>query len=255
MDITPQIFNAKVMHKRLSPRKNHFVYEVYYLALPLPTSEVKRRFLSFEPKDLGFKDGTDPEIFARQILKTYGFERKIKNMMLVTMPKVLGYVFNPVSFYFCFDENKNLLAVIAEVHNTFGEDHSYFCAHPDSSPMDSDEWLEAKKNFHVSPFLPRNGSYRFKFSLKENTLGIWIDYFDADNNKQLMTSLIGTLKPLHESSLHKAFWAHPFLTLKTIGLIHLQALKLFCKNIPYFKKPEQDSEKLSAVLKIKKSDH
>jgi DUF1365 family protein len=255
MDITPQVFNAKVMHKRLFPKENAFVYGVYYLALPLPAAEVKTLFLRFDPRDLGFRDGRDPGIFAKEILTAYGFEHKIHDMMLITMPRVLGYVFNPVSFYFCFDENKQLLAVIAEVHNTFGEQHTYFCAHPGCTPIQADEWFEAEKVFHVSPFLPRNGSYRFRFSLKENTLGIWIDYFDADNNKQLITSLIGTLTPLNASSLNQAFWAHPCVTLKTIALIHFQALKLFFKKITYFKKPEQDDQKLSATSKVKRLDN
>lgn len=252
MDITPQIFNATVIHKRLFPKKNEFMYRLYYLALPLPASTVQTRFLKFDPRDLGLRDGSDPEIFAKQILATYGFEKIINNIMLITMPRVLGYVFNPVSFYFCFDENKKILAVIAEVHNTFGEQHTYFCAHPDHSSINADEWFEAEKVFHVSPFLPRNGSYRFKFALQENALSIWIDYFDADQNKQLITSLTGTLEPLNKSSLNKAFWSHPCVTLKTITLIHLQALKLFFKKIPYFKKPKQHDRKLSASLNVKK---
>ena len=254
MDIIPQIFHAKVMHHRLFPRKNKFTYKIYYLALPLPTIEVKSWFLSFDPKDLGFRDGRDPGIYAKEILATYGFESKINHIMLITMPRVFGYVFNPVSFYFCFDNEKKLLAVIVEVHNTFGEQHSYFCANSDYSSINSEEWLEAEKILHVSPFLPIGGSYRFKFSLKENTLGIWINYFDKDNNKQLMTSLTGTLILLNKSSLNKSFWSYPFVTLKTIALIHLQAIKLLCKNIPYFKKPKQHNKKLSSTLMVKKLD-
>lgn len=252
MDMKPHIFNAKVMHKRLFPQENQFTYSLYYLALPLPAQRVKRIFLKFDPKDLGFRDGRDPEIFAKKVLSTYGFDKKIYNIILITMPRVFGYVFNPASFYFCFDNNTKLLAVITEVHNTFGEQHAYFCANPDHSSIDETQWLEAKKVFHVSPFLPRDGSYRFQFSLKEERLRIWIDYYDSKNNKQLMTSLIGTLIPLNNLSLNKAFWSRPFITLKTIVLIHLQALKLLCKKISYFKKPKQYAEKLSATLELEK---
>ena len=252
MDIKPHIFNAKVMHKRLFPKENSFNYSVFYLALPLPVDPIETFFLRFDPKDLGFQDGSDPEVFAKKILLTYGLNEKIENIVLITMPKMFGYVFNPVSFYFCFDNHKKILAVIAEVHNTFGERHSYLCAHPDHSPIDENHWLEAEKIFHVSPFLPRDGTYRFNFSFKENRISIYIDYYDFKQNKQLMTSLIGKLVPLDNISLNKTFWNQPFLTFKTIILIHLQALRLLCKKIPYFKKPKQYIEKLSATLKLEK---
>lgn len=250
MDIIPQIFTAKVSHQRLFPKKNQFTYSVYYLVLPLPAPTIQNWFLRFYPKDLGERDGSNPEIFAQNILRTYGFDDKITHIMLITMPRVLGYIFNPVSFYLCFDTQKQMLAVIAEVHNTFGEQHTYFCGHAEHSPIASDAWLTAEKVFHVSPFLPRNGSYRFRFALKKNTMGIWIDYFDAAKNKQLMTSLTGTLAPLTKASLNRAFWSHPLVTLKTIILIHWQAAKLFCKKITYFPKPQQHKKKLSATLNI-----
>lgn len=252
MDLKPHIFNAQVVHKRLFPKENTFQYGLYYLALPLPAANIKRAFLKFEPKDLGFRDGSDPEIFAKKILSSYGLDGTVSNIVLLTMPKVFGYVFNPVSFYFCLDQHEQLLAVIAEVHNTFGEQHTYFCSHPDYSSIKDDQWLEAAKVFHVSPFLPRDGTYRFRFSLKETELGIWIDYYDREKNKQLITSLIGTLTPLDALSLNKAFCKHPFLTIKTIILIHFQALKLFCKKISYFKKPRQHADTLSATSKVEK---
>lgn len=252
MDIKPHLFNAKVMHKRLFPKENTFIYNLYYFALPLPSPKIKKTFLKFDPKDLGFRDGSDPTNFAKKVLSTYRFDSKIDNIILITMPKVLGYVFNPVSFYFCFDKNKKILAVISEVHNTFGEQHTYLCANPDHSSIEETHWLRAEKIFHVSPFLPRNGSYCFRFSLKESKLSIWINYFDSKNNKQLMTSLTGTLIPLENLSLNKAFWTNPFLTIKVTLMIHLQALKLFFKKVPYFKKPKQNIKKLTATLELEK---
>jgi DUF1365 family protein len=97
-----------------------------------------------------------------------------------------------------------------------------------------------------------SGSYRFRFSLKKNKLGIWIDYFDKDQNKQLLTSLIGELEPLNQASLNRVFWVHPFVTFKAILLIHWQALKLICKKIAYIKKPRQNEQKLSATLNLQK---
>lgn len=251
MAIIPQIFTAQVMHRRLFPKENSFIYKLYYLALPLPAPTIRSSLVSFDPKDLGYKNGSDPEIFVKTILAQYGLEKKISDIMLITMPSVLGYVFNPVSFYFCLDSNKEIRAVIAEVHNTFGEQHSYLCARADHSAITSTEWLEAKKVFHVSPFLERNGSYRFRFSLQENKLSIWIDYFDKEKRKQLVTSLRGSLHPLNKSSLNKVFWSYPLITLKTIVLIHWQALKLLSKNIRYIVKPKQHKKKVSAALNLR----
>lgn len=253
MDLTPHIFNAQVMHKRLFPQENAFQYRVYYLALPLPAPKIKRNFLKFDPKDIGFRDGRDPDMFAQEVLEHYGLANRICNITLITMPKVLGYVFNPVSFYFCFEHTKKILAVIAEVHNTFGEQHTYLCANQDHSSLDANQWLEAQKVFHVSPFLPRAGTYRFRFSLQKSRLGIWINYYDDQNKKQLVTALTGSLIPLNPTSLRQSFWQNPFLTLKVSVLIHWQALKLLYKHGYYFKKPKQHLTKLSATLAKTKS--
>ncbi|HRJ12800.1 MAG TPA: DUF1365 domain-containing protein, partial [Alphaproteobacteria bacterium] len=234
-----QIFTAKVMHKRLFPKENHFAYGVYYLALPLPAQPLRSIWGSFDPADLGRRDGSDPHDWARAILSDYGINEMIKNITLITMPRILGYIFNPVSFYLCMDENGALRAVLCEVHNTFGEQHSYLCAHADRSPIAADAWLAAEKIFHVSPFLDRSGSYLFRFDMRDDKLGIWIDYHDAAAERQLLTSLIGKLEPLDRSSLRRAFWRHPLVTLKAITLIHWQAMKLFFKGIRYFCLPKQ----------------
>lgn len=252
MDIAPQIFTAKVMHKRLFPKENRFTYGVYYLALPLPAVPLAGRMVRFDPADIGHLDGRDPSCFAKEILAEYGLAAKAQHIMLITMPRVLGYVFNPVSFYLCLDDEKRLRAVIAEVHNTFGEQHSYLCAHPNHAPLLNDDWLEAEKLFHVSPFIAREGRYRFRFAMGENKLGIWIDYYDKAQNKQLLTSLTGSLSPLTKASLVKAFWTHPLVTLKTIAQIHWQALRLVAKGIRYIPKPQQNVDKVSATENLTK---
>ncbi len=252
MEITPHIYTAKVMHKRLFPKVNQFTYGVYYLALPLPAEPLPSRLLSFRNKDHGARDGSEVGAWAKDVLITYGLDALAEHMMLITMPRVLGFVFNPVSFFLCLDQQKQLRAVICEVHNTFGEQHSYLCARPDREPITPDEWLEADKLFHVSPFLPREGHYKFRFALAGKALGIWIDYYDVRQDKQLITSLAGILSPLDAASLRRAFWSHPLVTLKVIGLIHWQAAKLFSKGIRYIVKPLQMQEKLSATRNLTK---
>ena len=98
MVIEPHIYTATVMHKRLFPKENAFQYGLYYLVLPLPTPDIKGFLASFNAKDLGRRDGSDPTPWVRAILADYHLEKKTNNIILVTMPRVLGYVFNPISF-------------------------------------------------------------------------------------------------------------------------------------------------------------
>lgn len=252
MVTAPQLFTAKVMHRRFFPKENTFQYGVYYLVLPLPATSIPGRLASFHAGDVGKRDGSDPTIWFRSLLCDYNLNEKTQHMILVTMPRILGYVFNPVSFCFCLDEAKVLRAVICEVHNTFGEQHSYVCAKQDHTPITADQWLTADKVFHVSPFLPRHGNYRFRFDLKANKLGIWIDYYDEDQRKQLITSLTGSLAPLTQQTLARAFWQHPLVAIKTIALIHWQALKLITKGIRHNTKPAQLSPAVTATGNLKK---
>lgn len=250
--IAPQLYTAKVMHKRLFPKENAFHYGVYYLALPLPADPIPGWLASFHLKDLGRRDGSDPTPWVKGILTDYGLGEICRDIILVTMPRVLGYVFNPVSFYLCLDAAGQLRAVLCEVHNTFGEQHSYLCAHADHRPIISTDWLEAQKVFHVSPFLPTNGHYKFRFDLQADKLGIWIDYYDVTANRQLITSLMGRFSPLTPQSLRRAFWRHPLVAVKAIVLIHWQAVKLLVKGVRYIKKPVQKNVKITATNNLNK---
>lgn len=262
MEIEPQIFTAKVMHKRLFPKVNQFTYGVYYLALPLAMLDDKRLMthlsvnrrgiLSFYDKDHGAKDGSNLEVWVRGILGECGLSEIVTGITLISMPRILGYVFNPVSFWMCHDADGQLRAVLCEVNNTFGETHSYLCAHEDHRPLSPDDWLSTEKIFHVSPFLKREGSYQFRFAQEKNKLGIWINFYDADQNKQLVTALTGSLQPLTEPALRQIFWKHPLVTLKTILLIHWQAMKLVSKGIKYIAKPGQQPQRISTTANLTK---
>lgn len=252
MVIAPKLFSARVTHKRLLPRKNAFHYRIYYLALPLPANAIPGYLASFHARDVGKRDGSDPAPWVRSILADYNLDAKTRDIVLVTMPRILGYVFNPVSFCLCLDDANHLIAVLCEVHNTFGEQHSYLCANPDHAPINGEQWLEAEKVFHVSPFLPRRGNYRFRFDLRNDELGIWIDYYDEHKQKHLITSLTGALSPLTPQSLRQAFWRHPLVAMKSIALIHWQALKLVMKGIRHTTKPVQLPERVTASHNLKK---
>lgn len=252
MVVAPQLYIARVMHKRLIPKQNSFSYGVYYLALPLPASPIPGLLASFHARDVGERDGSDPTLWVKGILRHYNLDQITRHTILLTMPRVLGYVFNPVSFYLCLDEAKALRAVLCEVHNTYGEQHSYLCANQDHAPIIATQWLEAEKVFHVSPFLERCGDYRFRFNLKDNSLGIWIDYYNAQKQKQLVTSLTGTFLPLSSDTLKHAFWRYPLVAVKAMALIHFQALKLLMKRLRYITKPEQLSQKVTITRNLTK---
>ena len=254
----PKIMNGTVMHARLIPARNAFKYGIYYIALPLSNMAacniVQECFgwVSFYNKDHGPCDGSPLLPWARDILQKYGISAADGEVVLVCMPRILGYVFNPVSFWFCYDKSKNLRAVICEVRNTFGECHSYLCAREDHQPISDKDRLIAQKIFHVSPFLDREGHYEFTFGISDKKFGVWIDYFDAAENKILLTSLTGNFSPLNTSNLRQAFWRHPLVTFRAIFLIHWQAVKIIFKGIRYFPKPPQKQVRLTATRNITK---
>ncbi len=159
----------------------------------------------------------------------------------MTYPRVLGYVFKPVSFWFCERADGTLAAIVAEVNNTFGERHCYLLAHDDGRPIAWGEELSARKVFHVSPFCRVEGRYRFRFLLAPRDGGDRfvgrIDYDGADG-PLLQTSVEGRLKPLTDRELLRTRFAFPAFTLGVIGRIHWQALKLWLKRVPFFTKPE-----------------
>lgn len=239
-----------------SPRNkklNSFTYQTFYLSLPLkqlgsntlPLKIDQTGLISFHQKDHGPKDGTSLERWAREQLANYNLNAIDGEITLLAMPRIAGYVFNPVSFWFCHDKTGNLRAVIAEVNNTFGEQHCYICAHDDQRVITAKETITAKKLFHVSPFLKREGRYKFRFNSTENSFSAAINLYSENNELILGTSLKGKFQELTQKNLRRAQWRTPFITLKTIMLIHWQAVKLFLKGIPYQMKPKQLSPRIS----------
>jgi DUF1365 family protein len=241
----PKLINCEVMHQRLSPRKNAFKYDVYYLGIPL--SQIESNTIgetlnlnsfglhSFYEKDHGYRDGSSLKAWLYDMFDAYKIE-KPKEVFLISMPRILGYVFNPVSFWFCWNSKDELYAVVSEVNNTFGETHSYLTYLDDK---DTNGDYVAKKVFHVSPFLEREGYYDFQFSLSDDSIKIHINLFDSNKEKILLTSLSGKFDDLNSMSLKRAFFRVPFATMKSIFLIHFQAVKLLLKKIKFISKPKQ----------------
>ena len=244
------------MHARLFPRKNAFRYGIYYVALPLSRLSDgvlgARGFLSFSAHDHGACDGTDLQEWAREILARYGVAAD-GEIVLVCMPRVMGYVFNPVSFWLCHDKAGGLRAILCEVHNTFGERHTYLCARDDRGVLERDDVLRGEKVFHVSPFLQREGHYSFRFETEGGRFGAWIDYYDGDGRRQLITTLGGKVTAMTAGGLRALSWRYPLVTMRAVFLIHWQALKLVAKGIKYVPKPLQRQEKTTATGNLTKN--
>jgi len=239
-----------VRHSRLRPAKHAFAYRSFFLRLPLrslaaqawPLRRLPRNrfgWMSFHDADHG--DGGDPVAWADGLLVREGITDAAGEIWLHTLPRVLGYVFNPVSFWFCHRADGTLRAVLCEVSNTFGERHCYLLSHDDGRPIKWGEELAARKVFHVSPFCRVDGSYRFRFLLTRHADGDRfvgrIDY-DRTDGPLLSTSIEGRLQPLDDSALRRTRWTYPAFTFGVIARIHWQALRLWLKRVPFFSKPE-----------------
>ncbi|MDE2417102.1 MAG: DUF1365 domain-containing protein [Burkholderiales bacterium] len=236
---------GEVRHTRLKPVRNAFVYGTYFLMLPMRTLDrigpgtlARNRFaaLSFFDKDHG--DGRNPEqggalAWLDALLASEGIAGADGEVWLHTYPRVLGFTFKPVSFWYCHRMDGSLRAIVVEVNNTFGERHCYLL----DAPRFGVE-LRATKVFHVSPFCPIEGGYRFRFMLTPDLSRTVarIDYDDA-TGPLIETSVSGHLEALNAGSVRRALWRYPAMTLGVVARIHWQALKLLVKKVPFFGKP------------------
>ncbi len=255
---------ANVVHKRLKPSVNQFSYRIFYLCFDIAKIEnLASKFLSLNRFNLfsfyfcdhGNRDGSSLEVWIRGILRDKNLDQLVKKIYLMTHPRVLGYVFNPVSFWFCCDENDDLIAVLAEVSNTFGENHNYLIFNSNHAPIEQNQWFVAKKEFHVSPFFNVEGVYKFRFifpkiskdllSKNAKNIAVEIDYFGNDGAKNLLTSVVCRRVQLNDFSLLRGFFVIPFMTMKVVFLIHWQAIKIIFKKVKYIKKPAPTAHKIT----------
>ncbi|OYY49666.1 MAG: DUF1365 domain-containing protein [Polaromonas sp. 35-63-240] len=241
---SPLIGFGQVRHTRLRPSRNAFNYPTYFLMLPMRSMQRhgsgalahnRPAPLSFFDRDHG--DGRASALdWLDEVLRREGVDDADGEVWLHTYPRVLGYTFKPVSFWYCHQADGSLRAILVEVHNTFGERHCYLL----DAPQYGRE-LKADKVFHVSPFCTLEGGYRFRF-MRSLEAGLdrtvaRIDYDDS-TGPLLETSVGGTLEPVSAASLRKAFWGYPAMTFGVIARIHWQALKLWRKRVPFVSKPK-----------------
>ncbi|MDO9072939.1 MAG: DUF1365 domain-containing protein [Rubrivivax sp.] len=230
-----------VRHRRLRPTANAFVYPTYFVLLPMrslrdqPCAGLprnRRGLLSFYDRDHG--DGREDALaWLDELLAGEGVDDADGEVWLHTYPRVLGFVFQPVSFWYCHRADGSLAAIVAEVNNTFGERHCYLLA---GDGLGYGLELTAHKVFHVSPFCEVQGQYRFRFMRTADRTVARIDHDDAEG-ALLQTSVSGQLQPLTPQSARAAFFGMPLMTLGVIARIHWQALRLWLKRVPFHGKP------------------
>lgn len=233
-----RIVRGQVMHRRISPVANAFNYPVFYLLLRTDRLEdlnswlfgVNRlRPLSVHDKDYAY--GLNAVEWVQDKLANEGIHDCDGDCWLQTFPRVFGFVFNPVSFWFCFRSDGSLGAVLAEVNNTFGERHVYAIAIP--RDQEHDVSAQITKKMYVSPFYPVAGGYRFRFKADLDQPRVGIDYY-IDGRLQLVTAIWGQGRDFNLRNLCIEFIRQPIMTLGVIARIHWQAFKLWRKGITLF---------------------
>ncbi len=241
---------GQTFHGRRGTVQNRFRYSVDYVLLtpdaakgPALFSRNRANLAAIRDADHGGAPGQGTgTAWVRQVLASHGLPAPAR-IDLLAQPRLLGHVFNPVSFWLCHDDEGALRVVIAEVTNTFGDRHSYLVHRDDRAPITAEDHLIAQKIFHVSPFQPVEGGYRFRFDIRADRIGIWIDFSAGENG--VIATLTGPRKPLTNRAILWACLRRPFGSRRVLALIHWQALKLWWKGVAYRPRPEPPVEEVS----------
>ncbi len=240
----PLLGFGEVRHTRLRPARHAFKYPTYFLMLPMramrehgsgAVARNRAGLLSFHDRDHG-DGGPDALAWLDALLASHGIAEASGEVWLHTYPRVFGFTFKPVSFWYCHNAQGDLCAIVVEVNNTFGERHCYLLDAPHYG-----QELRADKVFHVSPFCSVEGTYRFRFMRtfkdgQERTVAR-VDH-DDEQGPLLQTSVAGTLLPASRRTLRRALWRYPAMTFGVVTRIHIQALRLWLKRVPFFSKPK-----------------
>lgn len=251
------LYVGRVMHQRLRPAKHRLGYRVFSLlldidALPALAQRLRlfslNRFnlFSLHEADYGAGDGSALRPYVERQLLAAGLQGG-GAIRLLSMPRILGYAFNPLSVYYCDHPDGGLQAILYEVNNTFGQRHSYLI------PVDPAEREGARieqrceKHFHVSPFLGLDLHYDFRVeapSPQREGLAVGITVGD-EAGPVLVARFDARRVPLNDTALAAAFFSHPLLTLKVVGAIHYEALRLWLKGVRYHACPAAPAQSVT----------
>jgi len=242
-----ELCGGRVMHARLRPFVHRFAYRVFCIRLRVDQLRGlshfnswlfgidKKRIVSFQSRDHGARDGSDLMEWLASALKSTGISMNIGSVWLQCFPRVFGYVFNPVSFWFVHDQQGVLRVVLAEVNNTFGQRHQYVLTAPELGVLNEGVTLACAKVFHVSPFCDVEGLYRFKFTRHGAQKRMAIDYFDTPECAEplLKTAIVVQAQTFSTRRLLSSLLVMPMMTVGVMARIHWQAFKLWRQGAKY----------------------
>lgn len=239
------LYVGKVAHHRLRPRRHRLRYDVFYLLIDLDEVEALAKsswlfsagrfgFVSFYASDHGDRSDVPLRLQLEKHLRAAGLAADGGAIRLLTLPRILGYAFNPLSVYFCHRRSGQLMAVFYEVTNTFGDRHLYLI--PVESGQGETIRQQSRKQLHVSPFLDNDMHYTFGLAPLGRQLALSVTGHDT-TDPVLVATLEATRRELTDGVLARTFLSYPLLTFKVIAAIYWEALRLWCKGLPIRQRP------------------
>ena len=244
------IYNGEVTHTRFKPVRHFLKYKTFSLLIDLDEINIldksigifshnKFNIFSFYDKDHGDRDGGNLKDWVISNLKKFQIKENITNIKVLCYPRILGYVFNPLSIFYCYEKDK-LVAIFYEVKNTFNEQHTYIF-----KIKNNEEIIQkCRKKFYVSPFMDMETYYNFKLLNPNDKLSVFIKQTDADGTI-LTATQTGDKKEFSFKQLAINFIKYPLMTIKIISSIHYEALLLWKKGAIYRKREVKLKNNLS----------
>jgi hypothetical protein len=240
--MTSSIYNGTVIHKRFKPKLHFFKYKVFSLLIDLSELDIldkkinffsynKFNLISFFDKDHGERDGSSLIKWVKKNLRDNQINSENIRIKLLCYPRILGYVFNPLSVFYVYNNDEKLISILYEVKNTFGEQHTYIFKVENNNLLQHN----CVKKFHVSPFIEMDCNYFFRILKPAEKISVIIDQYQS-NEKILYASQDGKRTEFTSSELIKSYLKHPLMTFKIISAIHFEAFKLWAKGIKFIKK-------------------
>lgn len=251
--IAPGLYVGDVMHRRLRPRRHAFRYSCFWFALDLDALEETARrcrlfslarfnLFSFFERDHADGEKSRLAVKVRSLVRRAGMDAS-GPLTLLTMPRVLGFVFNPLSVYFCHSVDGRPSALVWEVSNTFGERHSYVLGV--DRDFDGTVRQRAYKELHVSPFIDMTVDYSFRVVVRGEAIAVGI--VDHDSEGVLMTAALSARhRALDDRALLATFLRIPLVTMKVVAAIHWEALRLWLKGVKFRRTPAGHNHPVAA---------
>ena len=255
MNSAGALYSGIVTHFRRRPREHRFAYRIFSVMLDLDRLDEAARGLrffsvdrfnlfSFHSRDRGDRSARPLRTQVDDALHEAGIDLSGGRVLLLTMPRLLGLAFNPLSVYYCFSSDSVLSAMIWEVDNTFGERHSYLI--PVKNGHSAEMVQSCAKGFYVSPFMDMDLGYKFRFTEPKERLRLVIDVTD-DQGLMFTARHYARRRPLTDAALVRLFFTTPALPMRVFGAIHWEALKLWRKGIGFRSRPKPPQNPITFV--------